>query len=219
MSGGQTAQIHDASPKSERARARILSAAEEVFADAGYEGASLRMIAARAKVPVALISYHFGPKPELYRALFEARAPQIVEQRRIGLDMARLEPNLDRRLELIVRALFVPMMGLRGTGTFGRLLARETTDPASAERQIFTIMFDPVARRFIAELQECLPDWQPRDVHYAYHSLLGVMSFFLSDAGRIARLSEDAANPDRIEEVTKFAVDLMVAGLRHHPRR
>jgi len=51
--------------------ARILKAAEEVFATAGFAGARTAAIAKRAGVPKANLHYYFGTKEALYRRLLE----------------------------------------------------------------------------------------------------------------------------------------------------
>ncbi|MGY4800427.1 TetR family transcriptional regulator C-terminal domain-containing protein [Teichococcus aerofrigidensis] len=69
MSGRQAV-----SPRSRRRQARldlILEAAEGVFADAGFEGASMSCIAAAAGLPKANLHYYFGTKEALYRAVLE----------------------------------------------------------------------------------------------------------------------------------------------------
>ena len=50
-------------------RERILEAALDLFGERGLTGTTVRDIAQRAKVNVAAISYHFGGKDELYRAV------------------------------------------------------------------------------------------------------------------------------------------------------
>ncbi len=47
--------------------ARILSAAEKVFAEAGFGGATMQLIADMAGLPKANLHYYFATKEELYR--------------------------------------------------------------------------------------------------------------------------------------------------------
>ena len=51
--------------------AKILAAAETVFAEKGFKGASVGLIAERAGVPKPNIYYYFGAKEELYRRVIE----------------------------------------------------------------------------------------------------------------------------------------------------
>lgn len=71
----------------ERTKARILEAATSEFAAHGYAGARVSEIAARAGVNKQLISYYFGGKEGLYRAITDrwlrgqrAAAPEQREQ-------------------------------------------------------------------------------------------------------------------------------------------
>jgi TetR/AcrR family transcriptional regulator len=57
---GQIRQINEA---------RILSAAERVFAGAGFGGATMAAIADQAALPKANLHYYFGAKRDLYRAV------------------------------------------------------------------------------------------------------------------------------------------------------
>ncbi len=56
---------------------QIIEKAEELFADKGYDGTSVRDIADEAGVNVAMISYYFGSKEKLMEALFEFRIGSI----------------------------------------------------------------------------------------------------------------------------------------------
>ncbi|MGC5024222.1 MULTISPECIES: TetR/AcrR family transcriptional regulator [unclassified Tsukamurella] len=51
------------------AKADILEAARELFAEVGYDRATIRAIAARAGVDVALVSYYYGNKKGLFRGV------------------------------------------------------------------------------------------------------------------------------------------------------
>lgn len=52
-------------------QARILDAAEQVFAESGFSGATTADIAAKARLPKANVHYYFGTKERLYRRVLE----------------------------------------------------------------------------------------------------------------------------------------------------
>lgn len=54
--------------------ARILDAAEVVFSEHGYAGASTREVARRAGVPFGALHYHWGSKKQLWDAVFRRLA-------------------------------------------------------------------------------------------------------------------------------------------------
>jgi len=60
-------------------KARILAAAEEVFAGKGFQGASTREIAARAGVNISSLHYHWESKETLYFAVFRNIFDGIVD--------------------------------------------------------------------------------------------------------------------------------------------
>lgn len=57
--------------KREAIEARILEAAESIFAERGYGGATTSAIAEAADMPKANIHYYFGTKRQLYRAVLD----------------------------------------------------------------------------------------------------------------------------------------------------
>ncbi len=200
------------------ARERILAEAERVFGECGFDGASMRQLAEAAAVPLALVSYHFGSKEGIYRAVFERRAPVVVEQRLAGLAIAMSEPDLDRRLELVVKALVFPMLHLRAHDrdpSFGRLLANETTDPNSERRGIIREMFDPIACAVVEALRSALPERTEAELWWAYQFMLGAMVHIMRDVGRLERLSGGLCRPDDEAAAVRHMVAFLTAGMRH----
>jgi AcrR family transcriptional regulator len=61
----------DKSRDADRSRDEILGAAERIFAERGFEGASLGEIAAAAGLSRGTPSYFFGSKADLYRSVLE----------------------------------------------------------------------------------------------------------------------------------------------------
>ena len=57
----------------------LVVAARELFAERGYEGASIRAITQRAGANLGAVSYHFGSKEALYEACFASIADPFRE--------------------------------------------------------------------------------------------------------------------------------------------
>jgi AcrR family transcriptional regulator len=57
--------------KNKEVKDQILSAAKLLFAEKGYEGTTVRQICQEADVSLALVSYHFGGKENVFFHLFE----------------------------------------------------------------------------------------------------------------------------------------------------
>ncbi len=101
-------------PQTQRpVRERILEAAEAVFAESGYEGATVTDIAARAGLPKSNLHYYFGTKEALYEAvLFNTLsmwddafqvlraerdpAEALAECIRLKMDLSRKRPNANK---------------------------------------------------------------------------------------------------------------------------
>jgi AcrR family transcriptional regulator len=75
-------------------REAILKAARALFAKRGFRGTTLRRIAARARVDVALVSYFFGSKDQLFAAAIDL--PAIAG--RLGDLLGDRQPKLGERI-------------------------------------------------------------------------------------------------------------------------
>ncbi|MBF6176436.1 TetR family transcriptional regulator [Nocardia blacklockiae] len=71
-------------------RAALLTAAQELFAERGYERATVRDIAARAGVNQALLFRYFGSKEELFRAAIADRGRRVLADGPVESLLARL---------------------------------------------------------------------------------------------------------------------------------
>lgn len=55
-------------------KAHILNVAMQLFAEKGFEGSSIRDLAARAEVNVAMVNYYFGSKEKLFESMVAHKA-------------------------------------------------------------------------------------------------------------------------------------------------
>ncbi len=67
-------------------KAKILDAAEKLFAEKGYDGTSVRAICNTARVNVAAVHYHFNGKVGVVEAIFERRMIGLSARRKKLLD-------------------------------------------------------------------------------------------------------------------------------------
>lgn len=70
----------DGTTKGMQARERIISVAETLFNKQGFDGASMRDIAAAAKMQPASMYYHFGSKEELLWAVWEKGGVELLNR-------------------------------------------------------------------------------------------------------------------------------------------
>lgn len=100
-------------PRSEPARARILAAAREEFARDGYDGATIRAIADRARIDPSLVMRYFGSKEGLFAAAaaidLELPALRAIPRRQWGEVLVRQfldrweGPDQDGSLRMLFR--------------------------------------------------------------------------------------------------------------------
>jgi AcrR family transcriptional regulator len=87
------------------ARERILVAAEELFAESGFDATPTSRIAARARVPKGLVHYYFQRKPDLLCALVERLPDERIEPAGVvvpgdlAASLRRLVAELDARMK------------------------------------------------------------------------------------------------------------------------
>lgn len=151
------------SKKALETRARIMDAAEQVFARHGYDGASIREIAAVADVQGALVNHHGGSKEELFWRVVARRADILSDARVAALQARKARGPLT--VHAVMECFFAPYferadVGGRQWQAYARLVAVVSSDPRW--KDLAAICFDPTATLFVDEIAQLYPD-RPRD--------------------------------------------------------
>ncbi|MDO5495567.1 MAG: TetR family transcriptional regulator [bacterium] len=77
----------------------ILEAARQEFAEHGYTGTTVRAVAARAGVDVALVSYYFGAKDNLFReAIGYPIEPRVLVEEALAVPVEELGREIVRQV-------------------------------------------------------------------------------------------------------------------------
>jgi AcrR family transcriptional regulator len=202
------------------ARARLIAAGEKLFAEHGWNGVSIRTIAAAADVSLAALNYHFGLKENLLAEIFAARARPIAEERVRLLE--QVEASGNATLEAVLDAFLRPALTAGSDSRFGgrvfaRLRARLATEPEAFSRRILADAFDDSSKRTIAALQRQLPELPAEELFWRFHFLLGTMVYTMADPGRIQSLSDGKCDPGDVEAALRHIVPFLAAGFRAAP--
>jgi AcrR family transcriptional regulator len=136
-------------------RQQILDAAGPVFADKGFQKATVREICAAAGVNVAAINYYFGDKHQLYvttvQQAHENRAATVPLPAWDGFD------SPTEKLRGFVRTILARMVGLEEAPWQTRLLMREVLAPTEACRQLVEAYFRPMMQVLLNIIDEIVP--------------------------------------------------------------
>jgi AcrR family transcriptional regulator len=195
-------------------RQAILLAAEKLFAQHGYHAVTIRQIADEAGVPLALVGYYFGPKHELFHAIF-AHWNHSIEARLEGLRAVRNDPADARTLPRIIEAFVAPVLALRASAEgeyYALLVARELYHASEEADRVLRAFFDPLAMAYIDALQIALPHASRGQVAWGYQFALGALTHHLSDV-RVERLSR-GENRRSDPLAAPLLVSFIVGGLR-----
>jgi len=128
-------------PKSQRTRAAILQAAQELFANQGYERTTVRDVAARAAIDPAMVMRYFGSKEGLFAraTAFDLSLPDLTQVARA-------------RIGTVLVAHFLEIWeGSHSNGSLVSLLraAASNEDAGNAIRTIFGGQVVPMLARLV----------------------------------------------------------------------
>lgn len=200
-------------------RERILDAAEALFAEHGYDGVTLRRIATEAGVDVALASYHFGKKLDLFQAVFERRAALLNDARLDALRSCRATAgSAGPTVEQIIEAFLRPLELHQETGDEGwrhylALIAYINNSPYWGPRMM-SRLFDELVQEFIEALKQALPQAREEDIFWCYHNLSGALTLTLANTGRIDKLSRGLCHSADFQAAYDHMIPFMAAGFR-----
>jgi AcrR family transcriptional regulator len=191
-----------------------MEAAGKIFAEEGYPKATVRDICRQAGANIAAINYHFGDKKGLYLAVlkhyqelsFQAYPPNL------GIDEFQ---SPEEKLRAFIRAFLMRIMDEGRPAWFGKLLAREFTQPTWA----FDILVEETIRPSFQILTSIVASIlskraKEREVRLCSMSIVGQCLYFRHSHPVITRLFPgEVFGPKQIDELTDHITSVSLYGL------
>jgi AcrR family transcriptional regulator len=205
---GARADRHD---DEDRTRDRILRTAERLFAAHGYNGVSMRDLAAAAEVNIASIGYHFDSKEGLLSEVYRRHCVPLIEERLRGL-AAALKLRGRARVAAIIAAFIRPALEqveVEEGETFIRMRAVLSGENSELLEKLVAQNFDQSSTAFIDALRDCLPQLTRTEVCWRFHFLLGTIYYTAAGPHRIHAFSHGRCDPSDTEAVIAELVPFM----------
>lgn len=191
---------------------RIIEAAGEVFAERGFEAATVREICRRGNANLAAINYHFGDKQRLY----------IEAVKRAHLNRIRQHPLPDwpegtpaaERLADFVKTLLMRMIGPADSHWESELMSREIARPSEACAAMARESIQPDFRILGEIMAELMPGATEQKLHLAAFSVVGQCLHYRIAEPIIRQLvSDEEYQQYRPELLAEHITDLTLRGI------
>jgi TetR/AcrR family transcriptional regulator, regulator of cefoperazone and chloramphenicol sensitivity len=213
------ARIETPGLNEENTRDKILNAAGEVFAEYGFEGATIRAITERAEVNVAAVNYHFRDKAELYnRVVLDACSAQAAWRDA----MANPTDSPEERLRTLIARFLEYVLGPDRPAWKRRLMAREMANPTTALDELVEKNIRPFRDEFLRPtLRELTGDrFSRRQLSLIGTSVMGQCLYFHQSRPIIERLNPDfKIGKAQIEEIADHITRFSLAAIAELTRQ
>lgn len=198
---------------------RLLDAAEELFCERGFEGTSVRDIAASAGCNVAAVNYYFGGKEKLYEEIWRRHLIPIRDVRIAGIERILSQNEGQCTLEDLLRTFaetFVgPLVEASRASRLSRLTARECIEQHLPVRMFADEVMKPTINSMRTALLQTCPDLDESRIQLVTFSLVGQLVHVVHTRAMYEQWGEDLNVPMiDIEKAIDHIVKFSAAGIR-----
>lgn len=196
-------------------REQILQTAGEIFAERGFQRATIRLISQHAGVNVAAVNYHFGDKQSLY--LEAVRHAYATRSHEVPLPEWSEEIPAEQRLRDFVATLMTRMLGDEQIPWQSRLLMREVLQPTQACQHLVREHFRPQVETLMDVVRMLVPESVSRErIRQMAFSIIGQCLFYRV-AGPVVSLlvrDEQRSQHYNLPQLVDHIVSFSLAALR-----
>ncbi len=207
--------------RSDDTKRRLLDAAEQLFAEKGFRGTSVSVLAGKARVNQAAVNYHFGSKHALMEQVVERRLSAIGRERTAGLQAVReraartgTRPAVDALLHAFIAPAFQLIDREKHARYFLLLASRAFSDSDETIHHIFVKSFRPAFTLLFDLMRVALPDLPEAELHWRLQFVIGAMVQAMRVCGSQLPASDLYPPAESPERLVKRLISFLTDGLR-----
>lgn len=198
---------------------KILDAAVVLFAEKGFEEASVRDITRRAGVNLAAINYHFGSRDALVQAVAERYFTPLTRELERRFDDLSAEKQLPEAEELVEAVILSMLKAVerdpQGISLFLALISYAYQGPQGELRQFLIRRYASSFKRFLYQLRRAMPRLSDDEFIWRCHFLLGTLVLPLSCHEVVGEIEQSYSRTTSNLSLTLHRlVPVLAAGLR-----
>ncbi|NQT03044.1 MAG: CerR family C-terminal domain-containing protein [Planctomycetes bacterium] len=199
-------------------RDRLLDAAEELFCEQGFEGASVRDIAAAAKCNIASVNYYFGGKEKLYQEVWRRHLITMRDTRIASIDKVMSQNDGKPHLEDLLKSFAEAFLGLlvdeSRARRFCKLMAREMIDQHLPVNMFVDNIITPTLAAMRGALVKACPGLDESKVPFIVFSIVGQLLHVLHVKAIFQQIDATALPKFDLAQAVDHVVKFSTAGIR-----
>jgi AcrR family transcriptional regulator len=202
-------------PEEDPTRSKLIAAAGQVFAERGFQSATIREICQRAGANVAAINYYFRDKLGLYTEVLSA---SILDNQGEAMRQALAHAKTpEDALRKFIEGMLSRMTGEGRPAWHVRIMAHEMAQPTPALAHVIDEVIRPrynQLRAIIGQILDLPPDHET--TRLCAHSVIGQLIHYIHGRPVIAVLWPDLklAKPKDRQLVANHIADFTLRNLR-----
>lgn len=197
-------------------KTQILDVAERLIAEKGFAATTLRNIVGKAGVNLAAVSYHFGSKEELFRAVVHRIAVAVVDRQRELLEQLSQKTATPSVEELLTAFLMPSLEFVMGDEHYrivrAQFMGRCRIEPEPIQ-SIAHSEFSPNVEPFLDALQRALPDQSRSQLRWKLDLVIASLIRVQTEVGKPDALLR-SSQPQDIQDTIINLVKFLAAGLQ-----
>jgi TetR/AcrR family transcriptional regulator len=202
------AEMGGREPQADEVRTRVLAAAEAVFAERGYAGATTREIAERAGIGKRMLFYYFPTKDAVYRAVLE----RILQGLVAIYELSRNQPGAIGLAESIEGITHFTAQNLQATKVWMREIIDGGPHLADLTEKHLAGMYRQAGTTVARNMESGV--FRSSDPVHVIASVGGVTLFYFLIVPMLRLIwDRDPLDPEVVAERARMARDLLLHGL------